>query len=189
MTAHLPLSRPRMQPQAGDALPDAGEDIRRAQAGDVEAFERLYRGHVGRVHALALRLTADRARAAELTQDVFVRAWEKLSAFRADSTFASWLHRLTVNEMLQEARADRRRRARHLAAERPDIAPSAGSDARLDLERAIATLPPQARLVFVLHDVEGWRHDEIATLTGNAPGTLRAHLHRARRLLMEALGR
>lgn len=189
MTAHRHLTLPRMQPLAGDAGPDAGDDVRRAQAGDVEAFERIYRGHVGRVHALALRLTGDRARAAELTQDVFVRAWEKLAAFRGESTLASWLHRLTVNEMLQEARAEHRRHVRHLAAERPDVAPSAGSDARLDLERAIATLPPRARLVFVLHDVEGWRHDEIAQLTGNAPGTLRAHLHRARRLMMEALGR
>lgn len=189
MAAHLSLTRSRMQPLAGDLAPDAGDDVRRAQAGDVEAFERIYRSHVGRVHALALRLTGDRAHAVELTQDVFVRAWGKLAAFRGESTFASWLHRLAVNELLQEARADRRRRARHLAVERPDVAPSAGSDARLDLERALATLPPQARLVFVLHDVEGWRHDEIAALTGNAPGTLRAHLHRARRLLMEALDR
>ena len=189
MTARLPHPRPRMQPLAGDDASDARDDVRRARAGDVDAFERIYRGHVGRVHALALRLTGDRAHAAELTQDVFVRAWERLAAFRGESTLASWLHRLTVNELLQEVRADRRRRARHLAVERPDVAPPAGSDARLDLERALATLPPQARLVFVLHDVEGWRHDEIATLTGNAPGTLRAHLHRARRLLMEALGR
>ena len=189
MAAHLHLTRSRMQPLAGQPGPDAGDDVQRAQAGDVEAFERIYRGHVGRVHALALRLTGDRAHATELTQDVFVRAWEKLGAFRGESTLASWLHRLTVNELLQEVRADRRRHARTLAVQRPDVAPSAGSDARLDLERAIATLPPQARLVFVLHDVEGWRHDEIAKLTGNAPGTLRANLHRARRLLMEVLGR
>ena len=189
MPIRLHATHPRMQLSGDSAGPDARDDVRRAQGGDVEAFERLYRAHVGRVHALALRLTGDRARAAELTQDVFVRAWEKLAAFRGDSTLASWLHRLTVNELLQEARAGHRRDTRALAMLRPEAAPPPDTEDRLDLERAIATLPPQARLVFVLHDVEGYRHEEIAQLTGNAPGTLRAHLHRARRLLMKALDR
>ena len=165
------------------------DDVRRAQAGDVEAFERIYRAHAPRVHALALRLTGDRARAEELVQDVFVRAWERLAGFRGEATLASWLHRLTVNELLTESRSAKRRAARALHAAW-GVAPDEPVTLEpIDLERAIAALPPGARLVFVLHDVEGYRHDEIARLTGNATGTLRAQLHRARQLLMKALDR
>lgn len=175
--------------------------VDRARSGDVGAFEALYRANVGRVYALALRLTADRRDATELTQDVFVHAWRKLAAFRGDAAFATWLHRIAVNSLFMQARGDRRRAARIRSTgdeppseERP-TSPDEGRarvvdvEQTVDLERAIAALPPGARRVFVLYDVLGYRHDEIARLTGLAEGTLRAQLHRARKLLMEALDR
>lgn len=165
--------------------------VQAAQAGDLESFERLYRSTVGLVHALCLRMSGSAALAEDLTQDVFVRAWQRLASFRGDSAFATWLTRLTVNVVLSERRERRRREARITLAE--DLEPFAGPvpaarpGAALDLERAIASLPPQARHVFVLHDVQGWEHAEIAHLTGLAVGTCKAHLHRARRRLREVL--
>ncbi len=180
---------------AGEARPVRSVSdlaVRRAQQGDAAAFEELYRTHAGRIHALCLRLEGDQARAEELTQDVFVRAWERLATFRGESAFGTWLHRLAVNVVL----ADRRslwRRGRRLvftddpaAFERPGEA-VAGSTG--ELEGAIAALPRGARTVFVLHDVEGYTHEEIARLSGIAEGTSKAQLFRARRLLREALDR
>ena len=187
--------------------PERDDDARlieRARSGDVDAFEHLYRREVGRVYALCLRMTADAARAREVTQSVFIRAWDRLGSFRGDSQLSSWLHRIAVNEVLVEARTDRRRRVRVvLADDRSDEQTGAQSDAptevgitlpedtetRIDLERAISALPAGARTVFVLHDIEGYRHEEISRMTGSAEGTLRAQLHRARKLLMEALSR
>ena len=173
---------------------DPSDLIHRAQQGDQAAFEALYRAHVGRVYALCLRLTADRARAEELTQDAFVRAWERLASFRGESAFSSWLYRLTVNVVFLGERTGRRRALRVFttadpaALERPGDT-SGTAAIQLDLERAIAALPPGARQVFVLHDVEGYRHHEIAELTGIAVGTSKAQLFRARRLLREALSK
>lgn len=171
---------------------DGPGDPALAAAGDRRAFERLYRDHVDRVFTLCARMTADRALAEELTQDVFVRAWEKLALFRGESSFGTWLHRLTVNLVLNHREADGRRK-RHLAvddtgdacAQVPARAAAPGD--RMDLERAIAALPPGARRVFVLHDVEGYTHEEIGTLLGITDGGSKAQLHRARLLLREAL--
>ncbi len=136
-------------------------------------------------------MVADPSRAEDLTQEAFVRAWEKLPSFRGESAFGTWLHRLTVNVVLGRLRSSRRRRGEVMATEElrvvPERGPAREPGAGIDLERAIAALPPQARLVFVLHDVEGFRHAEIAGLAGIAEGTSKAHLHRARRLLREAL--
>lgn len=165
--------------------------VRRAQARDMQAFERLYRMHVSRVHAICLRMTANVTRAEELTQKAFLTAWEKLPLFRCESAFSSWLHRVAVNTVLADMRAESRRTQRVFATADPGVfeiprrAPPAGI--RLDLEEAIATLPDQARAIFVLHDVEGWRHHEIARELGVATGTSKAQLHRARKLLQEAL--
>jgi RNA polymerase sigma-70 factor (ECF subfamily) len=192
-----------------NGLPDRDADallVERARSGDMAAFELVYRREVGRVYALCLRMTADSGRARELTQSVFVRAWDRLATFRGDAQLSSWLHRIAVNEVLIEARTDKRRRARVVLAEdtrehdidsdAPIDAPTgsgitlpADTETRIDLERAIAALPPGARTVFVLHDIEGYRHEEISRMTGSAEGTLRAQLHRARKLLMEALSR
>jgi RNA polymerase sigma-70 factor (ECF subfamily) len=166
--------------------------VRRAAEGDVEAYETLYRKHVGRIHALCLRMARDRSEADDLTQETFIRVWERLGSFRGESGFSTWLHRVAVNVVVSELRSRGRWRERFTAqdAEQVGVAQpafSAGGD--LDLERAIAALSPQARLVFLLHDVEGWKHGEIAERTGLAVGTSKAHLHRARQLLREELSR
>ena len=167
--------------------------VRQAQAGDLVAFERLYRENERKVFGLCFRMSSDPALAEELTQEVFVRAWRKLSSFRGESAFSSWLYPLTVNVALSERRSRRRRDARIVATEDPaslERAPrSPAPEAGFDLEKAMAALPPGARAVFVLHDVEGYKHEEIAQMTGVATGTSKAQLHRARRLLREALAR
>ncbi len=162
-----------------------------ARRGSIGAFEELYRRHVGRVYAVCVRMVGDRATAEELTQETFVRAWQHLGTFRGDAALSTWLHRVAVNIVLAHGRSRSRRPEGHADSDelvldhhapertRPDVA--------VDLERAIASLPPRAREVFVLHDVEGHTHDEVSDLTGMAVGTSKAHLHRARRLLREAL--
>lgn len=181
-----------------DVAPDPWAEERvlvsRAQAGDLEAFEALYRANLGRVYALCYRLAGEASLAEELAQDVFVRAWQRLGSFRGESAFSSWLHPLTVNVALSERRSRRRRTSRLMstddpaAFERPE-SKRTGPEARFDIDRALETLPPGARSVFVLHDVEGYKHEEIAKMTGVATGTSKAQLHRARRLLREALER
>jgi RNA polymerase sigma-70 factor, ECF subfamily len=168
------------------------ERIRRAQTGDVDAFELLYREHSPRIYALCLRLKAgDKSDATELLQDVFIKAWRRLATFRGDCAFVSWLHRLAVNTMLENARSDQRRTARVLPMEDTSrlagAARSSGVESRMDMESAIASLPKGARLAFVLHDVEGYQHQEIAEQLSVTVGTVKAQLHRARRLLRERL--
>jgi RNA polymerase sigma factor (sigma-70 family) len=165
--------------------------VRRAAVGDAGAFEQLYRQHVGRIYGSILRLVAmDRARAEELTQEAFVRAWQKLSSFRHESAFSTWLHRLGVNVALMHLRG--RREEENVDDEALEAA--AGGEVpfcaaeRGDLERAVAGLPPRARAVLVLHDVEGWKHEEISAELGMAVGSSKAQLHRARGLLRRALG-
>jgi RNA polymerase sigma-70 factor (ECF subfamily) len=166
--------------------------VARAARGDRAAFEAIYAREAGRVYALCLRLAGNRQRAEDYTQDVFVRCWERLRTFRGDSALSSWLHRLTVNVVFEDQRTARRRERRVVTAPDglPDVpAPAVEPGDRMDLEEAIAALPPGARRVFVLHDIEGYGHAEIAELLGIAPGTSKAHLHRARRHLREALER
>ena len=142
--------------------------------------------------ALCLRMSSDGALAEEFTQEVFVRAWRKLGSFRGESAFSSWLYPLTVNVALSERRSRRRRDARVFATDDPaslEKAPGTPRpEAGFDLQKAMAKLPPGARAVFVLHDVEGRTHDEIAAMLNLATGTSKAQLFRARRLLREALG-
>jgi len=164
--------------------------VRQSLAGDVGAFEALYRGHVGRVHGAILRLVGmDRARAEELTQDAFVRAWQKLSGFRHESAFSTWLYRLGVNTALMELRG----KQDEVATPDDELEFAAGGEVpfcageRGDIERAVSKLPPRARAVLVLHDVEGWKHEEIANELGMAVGSSKAQLHRARGLLRRAL--
>src|SRR4051794_25272352 len=176
---------------------EGDSDVARARSGDRGAFERVYRQHVNRVFSLCARMVSDRARAEELTQGVFVRAWEKLHLFRGESSFATWLHRLPVNVVLNARKVEGRQRSRY---EENDE--DAGMDAlhgvvgmplppgdMLDVEEAITKLPPGARRVFVLHDVEGYKHEEIAEMLGVTSGATKAQLHRARLLLREALNR
>ena len=171
-------------------------DVARAASGDRRAFEQVYRAHLQHVYSLCVRMTGDRTRAEELTQDVFVRAWEKLSTFRGESAFSTWLHRLTVNVVLNERRVDGRDRGRMVSTDEAEEhdAPATSSAQplhaeKMDLERAMAKLPRGARQVFVLHDVEGFTHEEIGTMLGVTAGGCKAQLHRARLLLREALTR
>lgn len=164
-----------------------------AQRGDVGAFEHVYRAHAERVYALCLRMCRDPREAEELTQDVFVRAWQKLGTFRGDSRFSTWIHRLAVNLVLQTRRSQGRRRSREEAM--PDLerygheAVRAMPETRVDLERAIASLPRGAREVLVLRDVQGFKYQEIADMTGVTLGTVKAQIHRARGLVQQALAR
>ena len=168
------------------------DDVALAARGDRQAFERLYRAHADRVFSLCVRMAGDRMLAEELTQDVFVRAWQKLELFRGESAFGTWLHRLTVNVVLNRRKTEGRARGRDGGAdeELESVAtrPHQTGD-RMDLEQAIAGLPPGARRIFVLHDVEGYRHEEIAEMLGITSGGSKAQLHRARLLLREALTR
>jgi RNA polymerase sigma-70 factor (ECF subfamily) len=173
----------------GDAEPEL---VRRAQHGDRAAFDALYASCAGRVFAVLLRLCADRERAARLTQDTFVTVWQRLGTFRGESRFTSWLHRIAVNTMLQDDRGRGRREARVIAIDPvllEGAARPAATDLRIDLERAIASLPPGARTALVLHDIEGYTHEEIAAMSGVTAGTVKSQLHRARRLLQERLER
>jgi len=167
------------------------DDVARAAAGDVSAFERVYHAHLPRVHSLVRRMTGGRD-ADEVTQDVFVRVWQKLGSFRGDAAFSTWLHRLAVNVVIERFRAEttRRRRLR----DGDDIfdtiaAPFRSRDLSLDFETALTTLPDGAREIFVLHDVEGYKHHEIASLLDISAGTSKAQLHRARMMLRRQLGR
>ena len=174
-----------------DRLPTVTEqdavDVELAVSGDAAAFERLYRRHVNRVHGLARWLlgTDD---VDDVLQDVFVRAWEKLHTFKGRSAFATWLHRLATNVILRRRQESRTREARYggSAAEvdlasRTRMTPGLG----VDLEAAVGALPEKAREVFVLHDVVGYRHEEIADQLGISPGTSRSQLHHARMALRQ----
>lgn len=170
---------------------DGPDLVQRAREGDLEAFEDLYRDHVGRVHAVCLRLAGDVDLAEDWTQEVFIRVWQKLGSFRGESRFSTWLHRLAVNLSLSKLRSSSRRSMHELLGEDPEIwsRPARGlsADGLRDLEEAIQALPAGARVVFVLHDVEGYKHEEIADMTGLAVGTCKSQLHRARKLLREVL--
>ena len=166
-------------------------DTALAASGDGSAFERLYRTHVARVHSLVRRML-DADEADDLTQDIFVRAWQKLGTFRGESAFGTWLHRLAVNVVLA--------RRKRLGVERgwfhTGADPLAGVPSRretpemsMDFEQALARLPDGARQVFVLHDVAGYRHEEIARMLGVVPGTSKSQLHHARMALRRYLDR
>lgn len=185
------VSRPplRIESAAGD--PSEAADVALAAAGDSQAFERLYRRHAARVHSLMRRMVGGEGDAEEATQDAFVRAWEKLASYRGEAAFGTWLHRLAVNVALNWRKAAARARHRFDDDASTDLLAGrreTGAE-RMDLDQAIGKLPRGARQVFVLHDVEGFRHGEIAELMGVTEGTSKAQLHRARTLLRDHLER
>jgi RNA polymerase sigma-70 factor (ECF subfamily) len=169
-------------------------DVALAAGGDRQAFERLYRMHSNRVYSLCTRMCGSRTKGEELTQDVFVRTWEKLPQFRGESAFSTWLHRLAVNVVLNARKTEGKAAAR---TDEGDVSDDRWQEAarapmhieRMDLAEAIAKLPAGARKIFVLHDVEGYKHEEIAEMMGITSGGSKAQLHRARLLLREALER
>jgi len=178
---------------APDTAPAGGDpDVALAAAGDRRAFERIYRAHLSRVFSLCVRMCGERERAEELTQDVFVRAWEKLGSFRGESAFSTWLHRLAVNVVLNARKTEGRNRTRYESMDEEGATEAAGTPPiapgeMMDLEAAVARLPAGARRVFVLHDVEGYKHEEIAEMFGVTVGACKAQLHRARMLLRKYL--
>ena len=176
-------------------IPAEGADqerqlIDRAKGGCQRSFELLYRSHVRRVFSAVWRLAGGiEARAEELTQEAFIRAWEKLPQFRGDSAFATWLHRLAVNVALMDLRSRSAGAAKEIEDDELESKPSPlrSIGLQIDLETAIASLPPRARAVLLLFDVDGWTHEEISAELGMAVGSSKAQLHRARALLRRRL--
>jgi RNA polymerase sigma-70 factor (ECF subfamily) len=174
--------------------------IRHAQAGDAAAFEFLYQLHGRRVYALCLRMVSNPADAEDLAQEAFLQLFRKISTFRGESAFSTWLHRMTVNVVLMRLRkkslptdsleetiepdAENSAPKRDVGA--PDLRLSGAVD-RVNLERSIAKLPPGYRTVFVLHDVQGYEHNEIADIMGCSVGNSKSQLHKARTRLRELL--
>ena len=175
---------------AGRTDPDA-VDATLAASGDASAFERLYRTHVSRIYGLVRRMLSDDD-IDEVAQDIFVRAWQKLGTFRGEAAFGTWLHRLAVNVILGRREALGTRRKRYVesdAALQTITARRTAPETALDFEDAMQRMPEAAREVFVLHDVEGYRHEEIAEMLGLATGTSKSQLHRARMALRQHLDR
>lgn len=167
------------------------EKVVRAQNGDTAAYEELYHENVGRVYALCLRMTHNKTQAEDLTQEAFIRAWQKLKSFKGESLFSTWLHRLTANHVLNTIKRQQMRSKNEIQVddlsnvERSKGFNSVGTS--LDIEHAIYKLPEQARQVFILYQIEGYKHTEIAEMLGLATGTTKAQLHRARKILREVL--
>ena len=179
--------------------PSEAEAIERAKQGDAEAFRLLYDKHKRRVYSLCLRMTANTAEAEDLAQEAFLQLYRKISTFRGDSAFSTWLHRLTVNVVLMHLR----KKGLPQVSLEETLEPSQGEGPRKDigtrdlhlsgsldrvgLERAVGELPPGYRLVFVLHDVEGYEHNEIAGMMGCSIGNSKSQLHKARMRLRDLL--
>jgi RNA polymerase sigma-70 factor, ECF subfamily len=175
------------------------EAIDRAKQGDAESFEALYLLHKRRVYSLCLRMTGNTAAAEDLTQEAFLQLYRKIGTFRGESAFSTWLHRLSVNVVLMQLRKkslpevslEETLEPQQEDGPRKDIGTRdtvlAGSIDRLNLQRAIESLPPGYRVIFVLHDVEGYEHNEIAEMMGCSIGNSKSQLHKARMKLRELL--
>lgn len=189
LTAQASDYSPEMAILKPPQITDEADCIARAQQADSGAFESLYRMHIDKVYGLCLRMTGNVAEAEDCAQDAFIQAWNKLDRFRGDSAFATWLHRIAVNSVLGMMRKSKREQDRiQIAGEstEPPVAQADTGELR-DLADAVNRLPEGARHVFVLYAVYGYSHDEASTMLGIAPGTSKAQLHRARRLLAQQL--
>ena len=187
-----------MKHRALTVAPSEAEAIERAKHGDAEAFALLYGLHKRRVYSLCFRMTANSAKAEDLTQEAFLQLFRKIGTFRGDSAFSTWLHRIAVNVVLMQLRKkslpvvpleetlenEEESPKKELGAQDPVLS---GSIDRLRLQRAVEALPPGYRRVFVLHDVEGYGHNEIAAMVGCSIGNSKSQLHKARMKLREAL--
>jgi RNA polymerase sigma-70 factor (ECF subfamily) len=178
-----------MLSDTADIAADESAWIRRAQRSDARAFESLYRLHADKVYGLCLRMTGNVSEAEDCTQEAFIQAWNKLTKFRGDSAFATWLHRIAVNAVLGRMRKNKREqdRIQVVADTRPAPLATGDSGEMRDLAEAVDRLPAKARHVFILCGVYGYSHDEAAAMLGIATGTSKAQLHRARRLLEQQL--
>ncbi len=189
---------PTASAAAGAVTPERASDFalaQRAAAGDMEAFEELFRLHRRLVYALCLRMTQDVSEAEDVTQEVFVLLFRKIGGFRGEANFTTWLHRLTVNQVLMRFRKKKSRREEALEDEdlkphesaRPNSPRASQMIDRITLESAIAKLPPGYRAAFILHDIEGYEHEEVARILGCAVGTSKSQLHKARMKLRKLL--
>lgn len=209
---HRNESRPGGEPSHSGRLPDSAtvaatpspahldaDTLARAQAGDHHAFAQLYSLHKRRIYSLCLRMVGNIAEAEDLTQEAFLQLHRKIATFRGDSAFSTWLHRLTINVVLMQLRkkglslisldeamepVPEEGPGRSFGA--PDLTLTGAID-RMALERAVANLPAGYRLIFVLHDIEGYEHNEIATMLDCSIGNSKSQLHKARLKLRDAL--
>jgi RNA polymerase sigma-70 factor, ECF subfamily len=184
--------------QTDDGLSEA-EAIERAKQGDAEAFQALYDRHKRRVYSLCLRMTANTAEAEDLAQEAFLQLFRKIGTFRGESAFSTWLHRLSVNVVLMHLRKkslpvvslDETTQNTEEDSPKKDFGAEdlslAGSIDRLQLQKAVESLPPGYRTIFVLHDVEGYEHNEIAGIVGCSIGNSKSQLHKARMKLRDIL--
>jgi RNA polymerase sigma-70 factor (ECF subfamily) len=168
----------------------------RCRAGDLAAFEELYRVHSARLYAVAYRMLGHAEDAEDMLQEIFLLAFRKMASFKGDASLGTWLYRLGVNACLDRLRSKARRNDQHTEWLDDDLPPAqARTDVggavlhRLDLERALRELPPGCRAAFLLHDVEGFEHREVATMLGIAEGTSKSQVHKARLRLRSLLGR
>ncbi|HEX6053100.1 MAG TPA: sigma-70 family RNA polymerase sigma factor [Gemmatimonadaceae bacterium] len=179
----------RSDSSESEAAGEDASDVAAAASGDVRAFERVYRRHVARIHTTAARMLGAEE-ADDATQDVFLRAWQRLGQFRGDSAFGTWLFRLAINVILSRREVIATRARRHVDdADLVDTLSmrSATPELGIDFEAALQRLPPGMRQIFVLHDIEGYKHDEIAAMLGIAQGTSKSQLHRVRMVLRRYL--
>ena len=198
MTDRAPHDRQQERQRQGTEFNEA-DAIERAKQGDAQAFQALYDKHKRRVYSLCLRMTANTAEAEDLTQEAFLQLYRKIATFRGESAFSTWLHRLSVNVVLMHLRkkslpvvsleettqgGDDDTPKKDFGAD--DLA-LAGSIDRLQLQKAVEDLPPGYRTIFVLHDVEGYEHNEIATIVGCSIGNSKSQLHKARMKLRDML--
>ncbi|HVG31895.1 MAG TPA: RNA polymerase sigma factor [Pyrinomonadaceae bacterium] len=171
------------------------ELAQRSAAGEMDAFEELYRRHFRRVYSIALRMTGSPEEAEDLSQETFTQLYNKIGSFRGDSAFTTWLHRMTVNQVLMHFRRRKSRPEYTTTEGETPVQIVQGTENqdkmpvidRMILENAIQKLPSGYRSVFVLHDVEGYEHTEIAEMLGIAEGTSKSQLHKARLKLRELI--
>lgn len=170
-------------------------DAQLAARGDMQAFEMIYRRYHPRVFSLCLRMTKNATQAEDLAQEVFVQLFRKINTFRGESSFSTWLHRLTVNQVLMQFRKPAVRAERAMDDDSPEEAAVGGTENpgrmsvidRISLQEAVAQLPPGYRMVFILHDVEGYEHGQIARILGCSIGTSKSQLHKSRMRLRQLL--
>jgi len=168
---------------------EIAQAVTAAQKGDKQAFYYLYQQYVGRVYAICWRLLANKQKAEDASQEIFIKVWQQLAGFRGDSSFATWLHSIATRTAIDIWRQEKYLRLTDSSDEQPELAEQAVActSEEAPLEQAIQRLPAQARAVFVLFALEGYQHQEIATLLGIAEGTSKAQYFRARQLLQEWL--
>lgn len=175
----------------------ADPDIKLAAAGDVEAFEKIYRRYHGRVYGLCMRMTRNVYQAEELTQDVFIQLFRKINTFRGEASFATWLHKLTANQVLMHFRKPVVKTEQTTIDGTTPLRIACGTENpgrmsvidRISLSEAIRELPQGYRTVFILHDVEGYDHEQIGQMLGCAIGTSKSQLHKARMKLRSLLSK